>query len=1149
MKRILNGLILWLLLLPVFMVSGNELSSPVNFHLSFENLDFLKDCIVAQSGYKTIEDRGLVLENAKFGKGLKMNLEPSRITLEDMTGTDLDMVTAVSYNTRHRGKVWVGYNEPFLWGAGKLNPGAGSVAFWVNGPIREGMLFNQSAMAWGRKEKYLLSITVDDSGCPGAYIRDSRYIDHIIQSDKPLKQNKWNHVALNWDKSRGLELFVNGRSVASSWGNDAWWETPLSGLLHLPMPKALYDEFYVFSRPLTKKEISELIKKNEAPTDGLAATDRTPGDRDRLAAALGIADNPDLPVATPMEGSVMLSFHEIVPDFAGDGTVPAWFCRDGRYELAWPHPISVFTLVPGDVDFMAKKLDIDSPPGVPWNYITIEGNLKGMPELLTELRKDGDRFTGNTFVTVPQDGRFFHGAMVERKDHPRITLPFLKGYGAPGEFKGDLHLVLTGETRIHEVSLFDVYKKPFEYTPGEQVYYLRRGGSLEGRYDFAMRALNSLDDRGTATGYMTPPDGESQWLKTGYLSRTNIITPPMNGSRQIESIVLDLRVTTESAEDILLIRLRDPGMPHRIWTHAEVKLSGFDGDGGHLRLELDPPPLFLADGDVVWLDIASLNNAAIAVGGEDTGRIILKPATYHESMQAYEDKALLPVRAEYMKAYHHQPWLFTKSFPDVMNPCSFGGQFDSVMPAQAVLRTLPHSRPASYFVDWAKPKYYWGGFVNAEKNFPIKNIDIPNGVPRWAWLQHLIQNFRYSIIDWIVAHQNEDGQLHGGWNDDTLALRGKGDIPLDSCDRAADFYFKVYEGLDRTGIFAKGFCQIHPIDALHNGDFVRERFRGLLYRLGDPYVYRRSLETAWHWDKPDETPINYSEGKPFLFAKNTLEWFWGKNVPDKPYKSPDWETLDEKLSRLASYIDDTLLFRYTDARIHTDNYRVFNEQYVERMVLGGSANSSISIAWPEGGGKDISRWVTYADDTKLECRMFSFDPLPRAVTARLCRIHPGTYEVVVSEDNNGSAGAVLSRVELALKRFGTVSFEVPSGKPVILTVSRISNGSEPTPLPDLAVAEYDCIRDGESLRVRVSNLGASSSRETTVSLFDESGIRCGTLTLPALDAPTDFVEKSRWLSFIFVSPKKTVRIVVDPDNRINEILEENNVVVMERIEK
>ena len=93
---------------------------------------------LARSGFKTIEDRGLTLEEGRFGKGLKMNLIPSIVEQDEMTGIDLDTVTAVVFNTRHRRDVWVGYNEPFLWGAGKLNPGSGSLAFWVKGTFNGG---------------------------------------------------------------------------------------------------------------------------------------------------------------------------------------------------------------------------------------------------------------------------------------------------------------------------------------------------------------------------------------------------------------------------------------------------------------------------------------------------------------------------------------------------------------------------------------------------------------------------------------------------------------------------------------------------------------------------------------------------------------------------------------------------------------------------------------------------------------------------------------------------------------------------------------------------------------------------------------------------------------------------------------------------
>jgi len=1111
----------------------------VNFHLTFENFNFLQEDIVSRSGFKTIEDRGLTLEEGRFGKGLRMNLTPSVDDQDDMTGTDLDTVTAVVFNTRHRRDIWVGYNEPFLWGAGKLNPGSGSVAFWVKGRIKEGDLFTQSAMAWGRKERFLIAVTVDEFGQLGAYLRDARYTDHTVKSNAAWDDGAWNHIVLNWDKARGIELFLNGQSAASSWGADSWWETPLPGLLHLPMPEVVYDELYIFSEPLTPQEITSLMNTNSVPESISAVPERTPEDRNRLAKAIGLSTDISLPVITPMASPEALSFREITPGFMGDGHVPARFCQDGRYELAWPHPVAVFTIIPGDVDFQAEKLDIDIPPGERYNYITVEGNLNGLPAVIYDSRKDGDRFTGEMYFEIPQDGRFFYGAVVDEAPCRRITLPFLKGYGAPGEFSGDVRLPLTGETRVHEVGIFNVTPVQEKPSPGE-VYYLRKGGSPAYRYEFAMKSLNPRSDRTAFYGYRTVPQGKNEWVGTGFLRRMHFITAPMTGEKYVGQIVLDIDIKTEQQEDVLLVRLHDPGVPHRIWTHAEMKLKGFHGDGGRLRLMLDPPPLFLAQDDVIWIDIATLNGAKINIGGSDTGRIILKQAQYNESVQAYEMKALMPVMAEYTRAYHHQPWLFENIWPDIMNPHTFGGQFDSVMPAMAVQRALPHSRLAEYYVDWAKPKYHWGSFVDAEKNFPIKDIEVPESVPRWAFLQHRIQNFRYRIIDWLTANQNQDGQFGGGWNDDTLILRGKLDIPLDSCDRARDIFLKVYEGLDRTQIFGDGYCRIHPIDRLHNGDFVRERYRALIYKPGDPFIVRRALQTAWHWDKPESTPINYGGGKPFLFDKNILEWYWGSNVPVKAYRTASEDVIDTNLSRLASYCDDILYHRYTEARIHTDSQTIYNERYITRMILGGSADASISAAWTEGGGEDLARWVTYADSVKFECRMFSFDPLQRKVTARLCRIQPGTYEIKLSKDSGGVPGMVLYTMDKKMKRFDTFSFYVPSKTPVLLTVRQIKKDKNPGPYPDLALAVYGCERRGSTLRVRVSNLGAVPSKKSSVRIYNDKGKKIAEEKIPVIEAPVDFTEKSVYVEFDGLPEEGTVRVVVDPRNKLDEILEENN---------
>ena len=114
---IIAALVLSMQLTTVFAAQSE---TALNFHLSFENFDFLESDFVARSGLKTIEDRGLTLEEGRFGKGLRMNLTPSMIQLHEMSGADLDMVTAAMFRTGARRHQWTIDNEPFLWGAGFL---------------------------------------------------------------------------------------------------------------------------------------------------------------------------------------------------------------------------------------------------------------------------------------------------------------------------------------------------------------------------------------------------------------------------------------------------------------------------------------------------------------------------------------------------------------------------------------------------------------------------------------------------------------------------------------------------------------------------------------------------------------------------------------------------------------------------------------------------------------------------------------------------------------------------------------------------------------------------------------------------------------------------------------------------------------------
>ena len=146
----------------------------------------------------------------------------------------------------------------------------------------------------------------------------------------------------------------------------------LPGLFHLPAPGLTYDELYLLDRPLTKSEIIRLMKKNKAPGNESPYYKRKKYDEERIARCSGADKNKNLPVVTPTKG---ISLTGVWPCDAHDGHVPGWYVIDGRNEMAWPHEYAFFTIIPGDADYHAQKVDITTPAGSAVNYVVVTGNL------------------------------------------------------------------------------------------------------------------------------------------------------------------------------------------------------------------------------------------------------------------------------------------------------------------------------------------------------------------------------------------------------------------------------------------------------------------------------------------------------------------------------------------------------------------------------------------------------------------------------------------------------------------------------------------------------------------------------------------------------------------------------------------------------
>ena len=1116
--------------------------SPVSYHLSFDDDKFFKEDIIEQSGKKSLEERKIDFPKARFGKGIRMREIPQTPDANNMTGIDLDLVTAVIFNT-HPGNQ-MGFNQPFIWGSGRINARLGSVAFWARGDLAfAGPLFEQTSIGFGRKERALLGILVDEQNILSAYVRDARYQSHVLTSETTWNPMQWNHVVLNWDWAKGLQLWINGKEVASSWGRDAWFETALPGLFHLPAAGLTFDELYLFDRPISEKEITTLMKSNRAPdNEAIIYTRGSRPDAQNVAEISGASYHSSLPTIEPDDH---LQITEVWPEAVSDQHVPGWYMVDGRNEIAWPHPYSMFTIIPGDADFHAEKVDLVTNPASLVNYVVLSGNLKGV-----NLQAATDRLPEMQHMfSVPDNRQFYYGAMINTQEGATFRIPFTEEYGTPEGFSGDIHVPLSGQKRIQNVGLYHCENLDFttDSVLGKKMILNPALERLDQRYAFALHALTSRDERALASTTGKASDQIVETIDVGAFSRLNIFSDPFMEPCGLKSITLSLAVKTENSQEPIFIRVRDPAVPSRFWNQLVVNLVGFDRGFGTFRLGIDFQDLILTGGDRIWIDIGAAGRTEVLFGhAEYPSSIYIEESGLYTAIDAYSEKEIVSAQAQYSKMYEFMPWQFTNRNPSIDEPYCYGGPFDMLLPAMAILRTNPDHFVANYLTRMSGPD-----FKDGKPRDPAKTelviLSNPLEAPDWALYMRDFNRKRHKIADWWSMRQNQDGQLGGGWNDDVLFLSShQPDLPLDGNENARFLIDATHHGLEKTNYFKDGFCNISPMDRMHIGDFISERYNSVVNNLGQAYAFERELQAAWRLDDPKRTPINYfADG--FKSSVNVFNWYWGNDLPEKPYISKSLAELSKEFQLYTSVLDDYAMYRFTESNVHRDDYSPFGANNMYTYMLGGKrgtrldAHLKLAVFWPSGGGVDLSRVVLYADDDSLKVAAYSFQREMRELVMRLCRITDGLYRIRICADHQGvgKEGTTLWEVSRELRRFDPVKLPIPPQIPVVILVEQLEAREQPDRLADLAIDVWDAEFENSTIRCEIHNLGNGPARNITIRLFDGETFLQDQV-VETIEAPVDFIAKKKRLEFKNVTYTGNLHITIDPENKIREILEDNN---------
>ncbi len=490
--------------------------------------------------------------------------------------------------------------------------------------------------------------------------------------------------------------------------------------------------------------------------------------------------------------------------------------------------------------------------------------------------------------------------------------------------------------------------------------------------------------------------GKGQWVTPGPFTRLNLFAPPVERGEAVRSIELNLRVHGVKTGDIAIMRVHDPGVPSRIWNSIVFRMEDFTSNDDILRLNIDCADLKFADGDRLWIDFAFSGGEKVRAGGNSGSFVLLETAPLVDTDGRYAEKALKPARSDFTKIYYwYYPWTEAGIVPDINAPVTFGGFFDIVTYPLSVVRTEPDNFEANTLLELAlmkNPVRDSHGFTidisiplswnTPPELWPPVRVAPADNSPEWAfYMNYYLTRYR-DIVYWWADHQNPDGQVGGGWNDDVLfASRLPGVFLYSGDEKARNIFNRIFRGLERTRMFHDGYCNIVPMDYIHVDDLVRNRYEGLVFEPGDPHKMNIAMRTAWHFDKPDETPANYIDGNSFKYDRELIDWYWGE-TPDYPTYSTTREQVTATMKKFAPSMNEVFRFRYTEAGMFTDGAYMPGCYDIKRIQVGGGwgpyTNAiSLAVSWEKGGGPEIPKWVESATDTSFVAHFYSYDSVER----------------------------------------------------------------------------------------------------------------------------------------------------------------------------
>ena len=135
-------------------------------------------------------------------------------------------------------------------------------------------------------------------------------------------------------------------------------------------------------------------------------------------------------------------------------------------------------------------------------------------------------------------------------------------------------------------------------------------------------------------------------------------------------------------------------------------------------------------------------------------------------------------------------------------------------------------------------------------------------------------------------------------------------------------------------------------------------------------------------------------------------------------------------------------------------------------------------------------------------------------------------------------------------RFGRdrkVSLTIPARKEYSLSMRLVGDNVPFNTVPDLGIGPDDVTVGSGSVSVVVHNIGAVDTAPSEIVLLDARGKKISEAQIPALKAPVDMIPKTAEVTLSLPSgvSVKGLRLMIDPQDKLEEMYESNNTLTLE----